>query len=269
MKEIGTIVLRGFAVAAVFLMCLFTVCQFWWLFIIVGSLLTIASFFVPASIKTEFRESFVEDLNSMGQKPFVIPQSWNLNEIGIQVRSLRRNPNVLKIFVDSVVERFITGQDDRTAQKRIAFLRTKLEELGLAKDIQASLDDLEFRQLKLDIRRTELEIQKEGLEDKKAKQRDLSELRHRLETLKVNAEIAVLEKQISDLQKPGQMQPERSPEEINKERREQANLKIEKLNADDKAIDDNPDMDPREKMRRKNMNEKRRNECFDELERYP
>jgi hypothetical protein len=170
--------------------------------------------------------------------------------------------------VDSVVTRFITGQDDRTAKKRIEFLKTKLEELDLSKQLQASLDDLQFRGLNLEIKRLGLEMERETLEQKRLMQRNLSALEHERDALKIKVEMASLQRQIKDAQNPAVKQPERSAQDTKQERRENLEKQIELYSLQEDKLKADTQMREDDKRRRLNMISKKKDELYEELEKH-
>lgn len=220
--------------------------------------------FVGKIVDGEVR--FVEERNGMKQGEILLPKSWDPDEVGIQFRNLKNRPNVLRVFVDSIVTRFVTGQDDRVAQRRIAFLKTKIEELKLSKELQGSLDELEFRQINLDIKRLELETQKDGLATKKDKQHELTELEHQRDTLKLKVEMAQLEKQMRDFQDPKYKEPERSPGEVKKDKRDKLQKELDHWNAEEDRVKADTAMREDDRRRWLNMIGKKKDELYDQME---
>ena len=128
----------------------------------------------------------------------VLPPSWDKESISIVFRDLQNRPGVLSVFTQGLVERFVAGQDDKTAKVRIEYLKTKLEELKITKELQSELDDLLFRQADLDVRRLQKEIQRGDLEHRRQTQDELRAAEHKRDILKVKAETAAYEKQIRE-----------------------------------------------------------------------
>src|ERR1017187_6597371 len=93
----------------------------------------------------------------------ILPPSWDKESISMVFRDLQNRPGAISVFTQALVERFVTGQDDKTAKVRIEYLKTKLEELKITKELQSELDDLLFRQADLDVRRLQKEIEKGDL----------------------------------------------------------------------------------------------------------
>ena len=120
----------------------------------------------------------------------ILPPSWDKESISIVFRDLQDRPGVLSFFTQALVERFVVGQDDKTAKVRIEYLKTKLEELKITKELQAELDDLLFRQADLDVRRLQKEIEKGDLEHRRRTQNELRAAEHKRDILKVKAETA-------------------------------------------------------------------------------
>jgi hypothetical protein len=128
----------------------------------------------------------------------ILPPSWDKESISIAFRDLQNRPGAVSVFTQALVERFVTGQDDKTAKVRIEYLKTKLEELKITKELQGELDDLLFRQADLDVRRLQKEIEKGDLEHRRRTQNELRAAEHKRDLLKVKAEAAAYEKQIRE-----------------------------------------------------------------------
>src|ERR1019366_3838797 len=128
----------------------------------------------------------------------ILPPSWDKESISIVLRDLQNRPGAVSVFTQALVERFVTGQDDKTAKVRIEYLKTKLEELKITKELQGELDDLLFRQADLDVRRLQKEIEKGDLEHRRRTEAELRAAEHKRDILKVKAEAASYEKQIRE-----------------------------------------------------------------------
>ena len=162
--------------------------------------------------------SFVlQEQNTMAEA-FVLPQTWDKESIAVEIRNLQNRPTVLGVLTRSLVDRFVIGQDDKTATMRIAYLRTKLEELKVSKELQGELDDLQFRESELEIRRLKMDADKGILEHQRKTQQELREAEHRRDLLKVKAESAALEKQIRELEHGDAKPKEPSPAQAIRDR---------------------------------------------------
>src|SRR4029077_4341373 len=160
-----------------------------------------------------------------------VPTTWESDVIINGFRRFVTKPRLLDIYVKEITKRFIIGQDDRTAKKRIEFLKTRIEELRLTRDLESCLDDLSLREINLRIAQLELEIKEANLEGKRRRQEELAELEHQRDVLKVKVEIARSEKEIRDLQTPAskpQKQKSRTKKDIEAE--------ISRANADEQRI---------------------------------
>src|SRR5262245_10665299 len=59
-----------------------------------------------------------------------LPPEWSEQSITSQLRQLRdHKPALIPHFIDSVVERFVVRQDDKTAATRLTFMRSQIEQL--------------------------------------------------------------------------------------------------------------------------------------------
>src|SRR5579884_1372288 len=131
-SEIGVIFLVLIGAAASVL-----IAAYWWAFVLCGAALTAASFFMPKVVPEVKPEIQVKKgaTRTVTTSQFLIPQNWDPDEIGIQVRRLHGNASAARVFVDSIIKRFVLGQDSQTAKVRIEFLRSKLEEITLSKKL--------------------------------------------------------------------------------------------------------------------------------------
>jgi len=159
------------------------------------------------------RGNLVDGKSKNSRDGVLLPPKWDEKAIGIEFRNLRNHPGILKVFTQSVVDRYVIGQDDKTAQSRIRYLKTKLEEMKLAKEIQSSIDDLEFRETDLEVRRLKLDIEKADLEHKRNMQEERRSAEHKRDLLKFRAESAGFEKQIRETEPP----PARSAPAVSRE----------------------------------------------------
>lgn len=126
------------------------------------------------------------------------PPKWDETLIATQFRNLAHRPAMLGVFVNAVRDRFILHQDEKVASKRIRYLRTKLEELKVSKELQSEIDDLAFRETNLDIRRMEQELKVGDLAFQVKTRAAIREAEHKRDLLRVKVEEAQLKKQMHD-----------------------------------------------------------------------
>jgi hypothetical protein len=241
----GLIVAFG---AAVFLS------SYWWVFLLVGALVVGVSFIVPKQ-QILIPQQELATRSKGGNVPtpqFVMPEKWNPEEIETQARTIRGDQSMVTAFVRSFVNRFVLGQDTRTAETRIEFLKTKFEELKLSKGIQELFDELGLREGNLENQRL-------------AQKRD---------TLRIEVEIAELEKQKNEIRNPPkkeQPQPPkqtRPPEEIREENREKIMKDIRDYERRKREIQADTTLSEDSRRRQDNIIEKRIEQLHDELEKY-
>lgn len=133
-----------------------------------------------------------------------LPAEWNDQVVIQRLISMRERPPVLAHFVDSLIGRFVIGQNDKTAEKRTHLIRTVISQLEARKDLQVALDDLEIHSLEREIRFKEKQMEHAGLVDRQAKGPELENLRRQKEKLELEVEIARLEQEKSSYQKQEQ-----------------------------------------------------------------
>lgn len=241
----------------------------WWLFVLVGALLMGASFFPQEQVLASVGQSISDRKeNPVPENQFIVPQSWDPQEIGIQVRRIQSDASLLRIYVDSVVERFVIGQDARTAGVRIEFLKSKLKELSLSKELQASLDELEFRKVKLEIERLELEDKKATLEGETKRRREISELEHERDALKLKLEVAELIKKMDEVRKPPKPEPSPPPAQTREQKREEIERKLRDYKRQEAEVRVNPDLDEDTRRRMLNILSSKTDALYEELEKY-
>jgi hypothetical protein len=143
-----------------------------------------------------------------------LPAQWDELAITRQLRQLReQRPALIPHFIDSVKERWVLRQDDRTASIRLQFLKIQIEQLKLAKEFQQVRDDLDLLILEKAKRIKTLELDLEELDSKKRTRGPLDELAAMKERKKMELEIAQLDKQITDLKTPLKSEPQLTPEQ--------------------------------------------------------
>jgi hypothetical protein len=130
-----------------------------------------------------------------------LPPEWNEPAITRQLQQLRdQKPNLIPHYIDSVKERWIVRQDDRTAQIRLQFLKSQVEQLKLAKELQQTIDDLQMLGLEkakrvktLQLETEQIDHQRrtltrkeelEALKEQKQTELDIEEIEQKIRTLK-------------------------------------------------------------------------------------
>lgn len=156
--------------------------------------------------------SMVKRQKEPAEGEVLVPPRWDEALIAQQFQKLTHRPGMLAAFVDGVRDRFVQGQDDRTTIARIRYLRNKLEECKVGKELQREIDDLSFRETDLEIRGLEQDLKKNDLADRLATQAELRKAEHKRDLLRVKLETQQIEKQMRDLkpQAPPQGIPTRT-----------------------------------------------------------
>src|SRR6185503_2500231 len=80
-------------------------------------------------------ERVMQDYDRSGME-LTIPDQWDERQIQRVLESNKDQPNILTYYVRSIKERFITGQDVRTIQKRTVFLEAAIKNLQAQKEGQ-------------------------------------------------------------------------------------------------------------------------------------
>src|SRR5207244_2517185 len=88
-----------------------------------------------------------------------LPQEWNEKSIVQQFTQLRADrPSAVPHLLNSVLERFVVGQDEKTVEKRTQFLRTLSEHFKVSKEFATAFDDLKLHRLETDQKAKTLEL---------------------------------------------------------------------------------------------------------------
>jgi hypothetical protein len=163
--------------------------------------------------------------------PEVLPPQWDSQVITQQITALQRRPSVLAHYINSVMNRFITGQDDKTAQKRTDLIITATKQLEANLDLQIALDNLQIHFLDRQIKIIKKEIELTSAKDLVANQKRLDSLEQRKKELEIEVVIAKLEQEKNSYTQPKPSEPtkptredlrKRKQEEIDRKHRESA-----------------------------------------------
>jgi len=151
-----------------------------------------------------------------------LPTEWNDAGITNQLISLRERPPVLAHFVDSVIGRFIIGQNDKTAEKRTHLIRTVIDQLNARKDLQVAIDNLQIHSLERAIRFKEKEIEHASLADRLARLQEVEDLRREKEKLELQVDIARLQQEKRNYEKVEEpTKPKQTREEAREAKKKQ------------------------------------------------
>lgn len=187
-----------------------------------------------------------------------IPDRWDEPQITYDIERLQRKDGMfLGYYLESIVDRFITGQDTKTMQSRLEFLKQHNEALTLA--IQNKKLRAEFNRVDAEgkIAHEEVRVRTGEASD----ERELRQLRREAEKAELKAKIAENNYRAQNIGKT-----QASPPAPKKRTVQDIEAEIEATYKDDAAIDANPNMRQEDKIRRKNINANRRERLFEELE---
>jgi hypothetical protein len=178
--------------------------------------------------QTAIAANFINTGLSMPNTPMLA--QWDETAITRHLAELRgQSPAVISHYIESVKQRMVTNQNDKTAAVRARFLKTKLEELKLLKEGRQVMVDLEAMALEREKRLKALELETQELD----LQKQSLTVRQRLETLRdqkrLELEIAQLEKQIKDVNNPVQPEPQPTPQQQKEQRHAASEARMQKL----------------------------------------
>lgn len=164
-----------------------------------------------------------------------VPNQWNELDITRQLEQLRQQPPaIVNHYVESIKQRFILRQDDKTALTRLKFLQTQVEQLKLAKEFQQLRDDLEVLVLEKEKRIKTLQLENEELDGKRRVRSQLEEMQSLREQKKIELEIAQLDQQIAGIKYPPKPDQRSSPEQERAQKKAACEAKIATLRKEQK-----------------------------------
>jgi hypothetical protein len=195
----------------------------WIIFLILSIICLVIGIIVPKNNKmttppaalTSYNGPAVDSsLTSSDMSNLPTLSQWNESAITAQLRQLRdQRPSLIPHFVDSVKERFILKQDDRTAEVRLRFMQHQIEQLRLTKDFQQLRDDLEILAYQREKRIKTLELENKELDIKKDSLTGRQQLEALREQKRIELEIAQLDDQIGKIKNAPKAAVAPSPEE--------------------------------------------------------
>jgi hypothetical protein len=164
--------------------------------------------------------------------PSDTPLSAQWDEASI-TRELTRlgaqTPGLIPHYVESVKQRWILRQDDRTAEVRLQFLKRQIEHLKLAKEFQQTVDDIDLLRLEKTKRIKTLELETEEIDTKRRTRSQIDELAVLRDRKKLELEIAQLDDQIGKFKSGSAAEPKLSPEEEKAKRHAASEARLSKL----------------------------------------
>jgi len=193
------------------------------------------------------------------------PKKWQEQAVRQILHQILHNTapetNLAEHFIASIKSRFISGQDARTAEKRLAFLKVELEKIQTGKALFQEWTSLEKLRLEIEIEQKQRELELAKIDRELEEHSELADKRKRVAELRLEVEIEELEQKKKALSK----EPPRPPtaEGMRLKIRE----KIERLDADEAEAVKNA---PNEESKRQWQNiygDKRRG-LYNELKKY-
>jgi hypothetical protein len=157
------------------------------------------------------------------------PSSWNEAFIGESLERLKQHPNALEYYVQSIISRFITGQDAKTVGRRTHFLRSRVEMVRTAHEFGTEISNLKFLEVEQELRGMELEEKKRKLQRTAREEEELAEMELELKKLKIKVEMAKLQKEKDDMASPKEAPPKPPTRQQMKDR---IQSKIDRLKRD-------------------------------------
>lgn len=160
----------------------------------------------------------------------LLPAQWDEASISRELTRLgAQKPSLIPHYIESVKERWILRQDDRTAELRLQFLKRQIEHLKLAKEFQQTVDDIDLLRLEKTKRTKTLELETEDLDTKRKTRSQIDELAAIRERKKLELEIAQLDDQIGKIKSGPATEAKLSPEEERAKRHAASEARLSKL----------------------------------------
>lgn len=196
----------------------------------------------------------------------LVPNTWDEDEIAVSIRSLQHKPPLLSVYLDHVRNRFISLQNERTAKKRVDFLKQELERAKLTKELATTINDLRMTGLNAEIAKLKLEIERDGLKDQKTRRSDLATLEHERDTLRIQVDITQSKRTIKELKAANRKPKELSSEELRERRKKEVRESIQKYEAEQQEITNDGSLSQESKRRQINIIDRRLEALHEELE---
>ena len=189
--------------------------------IVVGLILLILS--LPAGKKPERLMQSYDNASI----ELIIPEKWDERQIQQTLDSNQDQPNILTYYVHSIKERFITGQDIKTVQRRTAFLEAAIKRMQVQKEGQRLLRELRRLETEEDIKDLEVDWKKEDMLSTRGSYTDLAQLDQEIEKRKRLVELAKLDRQLQGSEGKARSEDERKMNEARDRRKLDIRFKIE------------------------------------------
>lgn len=129
-----------------------------------------------------------------GRDDLSVPDHWDEFRIQTAIQLNQNRPPALAHYIESVMTRFITGQDAKTVQRRTALLESWIKALKSQGEYYSLMQSLKRLRDEEDIKDLETQIRKEELLSKKGGQAELNRLQLEIEKKKKQLELARLDK---------------------------------------------------------------------------
>jgi len=168
----------------------------------------------------------MQDYDRSGME-LTIPDQWDERQIQRVLESNKDQPNILTYYVRSIKERFITGQDVRTIQKRTVFLEAAIKNLQAQKEGQRLLRELRRLDTEEDSKDLEVQWKKEDMLSTRGGYTELAQLDQEIEKKKRLVELAKLDRQLDSKEGKARGEDERKMDAARDRRKLDIRFKIE------------------------------------------
>lgn len=169
---------------------------------------------------------FMHDQDNIKME-LIIPDRWDERQIERVLETNRDQPNILTYYIDSIKERFITGQDIKTIQRRTAFLEASIKALTAQKEGQRLVRELHRLQSEEDIKDLEVDWKKEDMLTTRGGYTEIARLDQEIEKKKRLVELAKLDRQLQGSEGKTRSEDERKMNEARDRRTLDIRFKIE------------------------------------------
>lgn len=202
----------------------------------------------------------------MNEAELLVPNVWDEDEIAVGIRSLQHKPPLLSLYLDHVRSRFVALQNERTAKKRVDFLKQELERAKLTKELASTINELRLTGLNSEIAQLRLEVERDGLKNEKSRLPELAALEHERDSLKIQVDIAQSKQTIRDLRAASRKPKELTPEQQREKRKNEIRESIKKYEEEQQQIRNDGSLSQESQRRQINIIDRRLEVLHDELE---
>jgi hypothetical protein len=154
------------------------------------------------AIKVFFQQRRILEVVPSTNVTIELPEKWDDAQVTRLLQRYHDQPAVLSHAVNSIKARMITGQDIKTAQKRLKLISGVVELFKLNREMQRVLYDIHLSEKDFEITQVERQITLEDAQSRLISERRLRLLRQERERMQLEQEIDTLKQGMNAYKEP-------------------------------------------------------------------